>query len=150
MDLAYLTGQRVTDTRLMDERDVRDGQIWVLQGKTKAKRRIEITGELKVLIDRIMSRKSEHKVRSTRLIVTEEGTPMTVAMLRRRFDLARQAAGVEKSEFQIRDLRAKAGTDKAESSGDIMQARDQLGHTTAVMTEQYIRNRMGKKVTPTK
>jgi hypothetical protein len=54
MDLAYLTGQRVTDTRLMDERDVRDGQIWVLQGKTKAKRRIEVTGELKVLIDRIM------------------------------------------------------------------------------------------------
>jgi len=150
MDLAYLTGQRVTDTRLMDERDVRDGQIWILQEKTKAKRRFEVTGELKVLIDRIMSRKSEHKVRSTRLIVTEDGTPMTVAMLRRRFDLAREAAGVAKSEFQVRDLRAKAGTDRAESSGDIMQARDQLGHTTVVMTEQYIRNRRGKKVIPTK
>jgi hypothetical protein len=147
---AYLTGQRVTDTRLMDERDVRDGQIWVLQGKTNAKRWIEITGELKVLIDRIMSRKSERKVRSTRLIVTENGTPMSVAMLRGRFDLAREAAGVAKSEFQMRDLRAKAGTDKAESSGDIMQARDQLGHTTVVMTEQYIRNRIGKKVSPTK
>ncbi len=36
----------------------------------------------------------------------------------------------------MRDLRAKAGTDKAESSGDIMQAKDQLGHTTVVMTEQ--------------
>ncbi|PVZ59275.1 integrase [Pseudomonas sp. B1(2018)] len=150
MDLAYLTGQRVTDTRLMDERDVRDGQIWVLQGKTNAKRRIEITGELKILIDRIMYRKSEHKVRSTRLIVTEDGTPMSVAMLRGRFDLAREAAGVAKSEFQMRDLRAKAGTDKAESSGDILQARDQLGHTTVVMTEQYIRNRIGKKVSPTK
>ncbi|ALI04554.1 hypothetical protein AO353_27150 [Pseudomonas fluorescens] len=61
---------------------------------------------LKVLIDRIMSRKTEHKVRSTQLIVTEDGTPM--------------------------------------------QARGQLGHTTVVMTEQYIRNRLGKKVTPTK
>jgi Phage integrase family. len=90
------------------------------------------------------------KVRSTRLIVTEDGTPMTVAMLRRRFDLTREAAGVQKSEFQMRDLRAKAGTDKAESSGDILQARDQLGHTTVVMMEQYIRNRLGKKVTPTK
>lgn len=39
MDLAYLTGQRDIDTRMMDERDVRDGQVWVLQGKTKAKRR---------------------------------------------------------------------------------------------------------------
>ncbi len=100
MDLAYLTGQRVTDTRLMDERDVRDGQIWILQGKTKAKRRIEITGELKVLIDRIMSRKSEHKVRSTRLIVTEDGTPMTVAMLRRRFDLARRRPACRKRSFR--------------------------------------------------
>ncbi len=64
MDLACLTSQWVTDTRLMDARDIRDGQIWVLQGKTNAKRRIEITGELKVLIDRIMSGKSEQKVRS--------------------------------------------------------------------------------------
>ncbi|WP_408596485.1 hypothetical protein [Pseudomonas sp. PLMAX] len=30
------------------------------------------------------------------------------------------------------------------------RARDQLGHTTVVMTEQYIRNRKGKKVSPTK
>jgi hypothetical protein len=74
-----------------------------------------------------MSRKSEHKVCSTRLIVTEDGTPMSVAMLRGRFDLAREAPCVAKSEFQMRDLRSKAGTDKAESSGDILQARDQLG-----------------------
>lgn len=46
MDLAYLTGQRVTDTRLMDERDVRDGFIWVKQAKTKAKRRIEVVGSI--------------------------------------------------------------------------------------------------------
>lgn len=45
---------------------------------------------------------------------------MSVAMLRGRFDLAREAAGVEKSEFQMRDLQAKAGTDKAESSRDIL------------------------------
>ena len=64
--------------------------------------------------------------------------------------MAREAVGVEKAEFQMRDLRAKAGTDKAESSGDIMRAKDQLGHTTVGMTEQYIRNRKGKKVMPTK
>ncbi|MBX9913719.1 MAG: tyrosine-type recombinase/integrase [Pseudomonadaceae bacterium] len=150
MDLAYLTGQRVTDTRLMDERDVRDGQIWIKQAKTGAKRRIEIIGELAELISRIKARKAAHKVRSTRLIVTEDGTPMSAAMLRGRFDLARTAAKVDKKLFQLRDLRAKAGTDKAESSGDIMQARDQLGHTTVVMTEQYIRERKGKKVTPTR
>ncbi len=50
----------------------------------------------------------------------------------------------------MRDLRAKAGTDKAESSGDILQAKDQLGHTTVAMTEHYIRKRKGKKITSTK
>jgi integrase len=70
--------------------------------------------------------------------------------LRSRFDLAREKAGIEKSAFQLRDLRAKAGTDKAESSGDILKARDQLGHTTVVMTEKYVRERRGKAVTPTK
>ncbi|WP_439895386.1 site-specific integrase [Pseudomonas syringae] len=150
MDLAYLTGQRVTDTRLLDERDIRGGEIWITQGKTKAKRRIQITGELAELIQRIMSRKATYKVRSTQLIVSSDGRGMTSAMLRNRFDAARTAAGIEKSAFQFRDLRAKAGTDKAESSGDIVKARDQLGHTTVVMTEKYVRARKGKQITPTR
>lgn len=150
MDLAYLTGQRPGDTLRMDERDIKDGHLAVRQAKTGAKRRIEVIGELAALIERIKARKASHKVRSTRLIVAEDGTPMTASMLRGRFDKARERAKIPKADFQFRDLRAKAGTDKAESSGDILKARDQLGHTTVVMTEQYIRDRQGKKVTPTR
>lgn len=150
MDLFYLTGQRVDDTVRMDERDIRNGEIQITQAKTGAKRRITIEGELATVMDRIMARKVSFKVRSTRLIVTDQGLPMTRSMLRSRFDTAREQAGVEKALFQMRDLRAKAGTDKAESSGDIMQARDQLGHTTVTMTEHYVRDRKGKKVTPTR
>ena len=150
LDLFYLTGQRIADTLKMDERDIRENQLAVQQGKTRTKRRIEVVGELKVVIDRILTRKAGHKIRTSKLIVMDNGQPMTSSMLRGRFDSAREAAGVEKSDFQMRDLRAKAGTDKAESSGDILQARDQLGHTTVVMTENYIRKRIGKKVTPTK
>ncbi|MFG0418040.1 tyrosine-type recombinase/integrase [Pseudomonas sp. zjy_8] len=150
MDLVYLTGQRPGDTLRMDERDIRDGHLHVKQSKTGTKRRIEVTGELRQLLERIKARKAGHKVRSTRLVVVEDGTSMTPAMLRSRFDKARKAAGIEKAEFQLRDLRAKAGTDTAESSGDILKARDQLGHTTVVMTEHYIRERRGKKVSPTR
>lgn len=75
---------------------------------------------------------------------------MTVSMLRSRFDVAKKSAGIAKADFQLRDLRAKTGNDKAELSGDIMQARDQLGHTTVVMTEHYVRHRKGKKVSPTR
>ncbi|HCF3157280.1 TPA: integrase [Pseudomonas aeruginosa] len=71
-------------------------------------------------------------------------------LAKRRIDKAREAAGIPKSAFQFRDLRAKGGTDTAESSGDILQARDQLGHTTVTMTEHYIRDRKDKKVKPTK
>lgn len=150
MDLAYLTGQRVSDTLAMDERNIRDGQIWIVQSKTNAKRRIQIVGELETLLIRIRARKAGYRVHSTKLIVADDGQSMTYSMLRKRFDDARAAAGVDKSAFQFRDLRAKAGTDKAESSGDIVQARDQLGHTTVVMTEKYVRERKGKKVTPTR
>ena len=57
---------------------------------------------------------------------------------------------IPKADFQMRDLRAKAATDKQESTGHIRAARDQLRHTTVGMTEQYIRMRKGMKVTPTK
>ncbi|MDH0702126.1 tyrosine-type recombinase/integrase [Pseudomonas toyotomiensis] len=150
MDLAYLTAQRPSDTLRMDERDIKDGKLAVRQNKTGAKRRIEIIGELETLLERIKARKAGHKVRSTRLIVDESGKVMTASMLRGRFDRARALAGIPKAEFQFRDLRAKAGTDKAESSGDILKVRDQLGHTTVVMTENYIRERKGKVVTPTR
>lgn len=150
MDLAYLTGQRVSDTLRMDLRDVRDGFLHVTQNKTKAKRRIEVVGDLAALLDRIAVRKSMLTVHATRLIIREDGQPLTPGQLRRAFDKAREDAGVDPKAFQFRDLRAKAGTDKADSSGDIRQAQQQLGHASVVMTEAYVRNRRGAKVTPTK
>lgn len=150
LDLFYLTGQRIADTLKMDERHIQNDQLLVQQGKTGIKRRIEIVGELKVVIERIMKRKTGHKIRSTRLVVMDNGQPMTPSMLRGRFDDARAKGGIEKSAFQMRDLRAKAATDKEESTGSIRDARDQLGHTTVGMTEQYIRRRRGLKVMPTK
>ncbi|WP_165667959.1 site-specific integrase [Metapseudomonas otitidis] len=150
MDLAYLTAQRPSDTLGMDETHIREGALEIKQSKTTVKRRIEVVGELAELIARIKARKAQHEVRSTKLIVDETGVPMTKAMLRGRFDKAREAAGIPKKDFQFRDLRAKAGTDKADSSGDILAVRDQLGHTTVGMTEHYVRRRRGQKVTPTR
>jgi len=150
LDLAYLTGQRVTDTRMIDEKDIRDGFLHIKQGKTDAKRRIEVTGELLQVIERIKARKRSYQVYSTRLLVNEDGFPLMKDALRYRFDQARDAAGIEKSAFQFRDIRAKAGTDKTDSTGDIRQAQKQLGHASLTMTEHYVRSRRGEKVTPTR
>ncbi|NID14327.1 site-specific integrase [Luteibacter yeojuensis] len=150
LDLAYLTGQRVGDVLRMDETMVRDGFIQVKQGKTSAKNRIEVVGQLAALLTRIRARKATYPVHATRLIVGLDGQPLTYNQLYDHFRNARKDAGPIAKGFQMRDLRAKAGTDKAESSGDIRQAQAQLGHTTVTMTEHYVRRRRGDKVTPTK
>jgi integrase len=148
MDLAYLTGQRPADVLRMAVTDVRDGALHVQQGKTKAKLRIDVSGELAAVIERLRARKAGHKVYSTRLVVNEYGKPIGVHALSVRFAKARDAAKV--TGVQFRDLRAKAATDKADTSGDVRQAQKQLGHTSVVMTEAYTRKRRGEKVTPTR
>lgn len=150
MDLAYLSGQRPQDTLNYDERDIRDGFLHITQGKTRKKLRMEVVGELKSVIDRIRARKAGYKVVSTSLVVNEKGQRMLLDALQWRFRKARRAAGVKDGDFQFRDLRAKAGTDKTDSTGDIRQAQKQLGHTSITMTEHYVRNRKGDKVKPTK
>ncbi len=127
-----------------------DNSIQITQAKTGKKLRISIEGELHTLIQKILNRKSQYKIRSFYLIVNETGQRFTYSMLRKHFDKAREKAGIKKADFQFRDLRAKAGTDKTESSGDIRQAQMQLGHSSVTMTEHYVRGRKGDKVTPTK
>lgn len=149
LELAYLTGQRPADTLKMDERDVRDGVLHVRQNKTKAKQRMRVEGQLAQVLQRIATRKAGYKVRSTRLVINERGQPLGKNALRYRFDKLRRTLGIPFAEFQFRDLRAKAGTDKADSS-DIRHAQQQLGHASVTMTEHYVRRRRGDFTTPTK
>lgn len=148
MDLAYLIGQRPADVLSLTEMDVRDGVVNIKQGKTKAKLRIAVEGELAVLLERLRSRKVGSTVHNTYLIVSERGEPVSVTAMSRRWAKACAAAGIEG--LQFRDLRAKAATDKADSAGDIREAQRQLGHTTVAMTEHYTRQRRGQKTTPTR
>lgn len=142
MDLAYLTGQRPADLLKLNRSDIRDGMLWFTQNKTGKKLRIEIVGELKLLIDRILSREHSKKGGDA-LLQDGNGQRLTTGALRSRFDKAREIAGVD---FQFRDIRAKAATD----TEDLTRAQRLLGHKTRTMTEHYTRNRKGDKVSPLK
>lgn len=148
MDLAYLTGQRPGDVLKLSEMDVRDGVLHIDQGKTGTKLRIEVTGALADVLARVRERKHGHAVYSPQLVVNEQGRCIGVNAMSRRWAQACKAAGI--SGLQFRDLRAKAATDKEESTGNIRAAQRQLGHSTVRMTEHYTRNRAGAKVTPTR
>jgi integrase len=161
MDLAYLTGQRVSDVLAMTETALRGGMLEVRQAKTGKRLRIALSGELGAVVARARERrpKGEGQVRSLHLVVAEDGQPLTYSGFIQRFQDARAAAAAKEDNariapailgFQFRDLRAKAGTDKADSAGDIRQAQRQLGHSSVVMTEHYVRNRRGDKVDPTR
>jgi len=146
LDLLYLTGQRPADVLKLDERDIRDECLRVRQGKTKKPLRLTESPALAAVLARIAKRKAALVVHSTRLVVMLDGQAMTRDELRGAFDRARAASG---QTFQLRDLRAKAGTDKADAEGE-RAAQQQLGHTTLGMTMHYVRRRLGSKVTPTK
>jgi len=158
--LADIAGQRPADTRKMLETDIRDGVLHVDQGKTKAKLRIVIEGDLAVLLDEIAAFKRALKARKEEkreegenvrrmhamsLLVDEDGKALTYDTIRYRFDKARRLAGVKKAQFQFRDLRAKAATE-ADDAGGLRKAQALLGHTTEGMTVTYIRRKAGPKV----
>lgn len=152
LDLAYLTAQRPADVLKISKRDIKGGELEVEQGKTGKRLRIAIIGEFARVIARCVARSPM----SMKLVNNRHGLPLTRHELRGAFDRARVAAAAkypdladEIAQYQFRDLRAKAGTDKDESHG-AGAAKDQLGHTTEHMTAHYIRHRRGKLVTPTK
>lgn len=71
-------------------------------------------GELAAVIGRIRARDASYRVSSTALVVKDDGQRLTYDLLRQRFAKAREAAGLTHEQFQMRGLRAKAGTDRTE------------------------------------
>lgn len=160
LDLAYLTGQRPADVLNMSVTHIKDNKLSVSQGKTKTKLRFNLVDEegqtnaLGALINQIAERKREKKISDVALVCGQSGMRLTASGLDNAFDRARAKAiklNPEKAAaikaFQFRDMRAKAGTDKAETQG-LMQAQRQLGHKSIKTTEIYVR--LGNIVSPTK
>ena len=124
MNLAYLTGQRPADALKMTEHDIIDGHLIVIQEKTKQPLRIQIVGELAMLLERTEARKADHKVVTAAFLVNEYGKRLTAPTLRSQFDKASMAAAAktpglakEIKEFRFYDLRAKAADDTADGRG---------------------------------
>lgn len=151
LDLAYLTGQRPADVKKMRWDQVKDGVLLVKQGKTQAKMRIVVEGQLAAVLDRIKSR----GVKGLTILADPTGQPLKdFGFFRSHFDKARDAAeaeakelGIEFVRFQFRDLRPKAATD-LDTLHSLKAAQKLLGHTTERMTAEYIRKRRGDVVKP--
>lgn len=149
MDIAYLTGQRPGDVLKMQHSDIQDGALVLRQQKTGKKLRILLAGtELEKVIGRIRRK----KIAGFYLVSTETGQPLSFAMLRHRWETAREKAAAAYPEiaeklkqFQFRDIRAKAASDIQ----DLKDATTLLGHSEQELTETVYR-RLGKTARPTR
>lgn len=168
MQLLYLTGQRSADIFSMSVHDLSEVAIRFEQGKTGQKLSMRLQNaegelfELGALIADLLKLREDTKAKADQLFVDQDGNVVTYWMMSQRFRRLRKKLveqlivdGKEKmaqevARYQLRDLRAKAGTDTANASGDIRTAQKQLGHKNLSMTEHYIKNRVGDKVNPTK
>lgn len=160
MDLAEVLGQRPGDVLRLRETDIKDGLLYVMQGKTKVKRRIRVEGKLSAVIERILARKKTYKVWSSALAINTRGMPMSKQVLRDGFTDARSKAAAkaladkdsalqaEIEAFWFYDLRAKAADDVAELHGE-QAAADLLGHTSVRTTQKHYLHR-GKIVAPSR
>lgn len=161
MDLAYLTGQRPADVLKASTADLNNGFLMVGQGKTEKRLRIRLhdgteASNLSTFIDSLLERKSMAGIKSSSLITNQTGLRMSYAMLRNRWDEARDKAAVKATvegdamlaaairQFQFRDIRPKAA-----SEIELTHASRLLGHSTEEMTKKVYR-RVGEIVRPTK
>lgn len=137
MDLALLTGQRVSDVLKMTRQDMRDGVLSVVQDKTGAKVGIRIEGDLKIVLDRVLAR--PHAVASVFLIADEQGQRVSYWAINYAF---KKLGG----DWQFRDLRAKMVTDE----DDLKTAQRRAGHKSEQTTARVYRRIKGDVVGPLK
>jgi integrase len=143
LDLALITGQRVSDLLAMRWQDVRPGGVFVQQGKTGARMLIEWTPALRSAVDAC----AVGTTRIGHLIKNRAGKAYTYAGMRSAWVRTCAKAGVE--DLNIHDLRGRAGVDALEA-GDLEAARALLGHKTQRMTAHYTDGKHVPKVRPAK
>jgi integrase len=135
MDLALLTGQRVSDLLKARRQDIADGAFWIAQEKTGKRMGVRVEGELKTVLERIQGRQRD--VPSMYLLSDQRGQRITYAAFYARF----RKAGAT---WQFRDIRAKAATD----SPDLKRAQQLLGHESEQTTAGVYRRSRGEVVKP--
>jgi len=146
MDFAYITALRKGDILRLKLEQITDDGIWVIQSKTGSKQLYEWSDGLRKVVDKAKALKRPKWC--IYLFCIRQGEAYTdsgfKAMWQRvQIKWAEQGG----NRFTFHDIRAKALTD-AKNLG--LDAQTLAGHSTAAMTEHYIKQREFKRVTPLK
>jgi len=136
LELAYRTGADPSVVLRLRRADVRDGYLNVRRTKTDVPTRIDLVGPLKPLVEALLKSNPP-----SLYLIAEDGAPLNLQAMRKRFWKARKAAGAT---WQLRDMRSKAGSD----ADDLKAAQALLGHASEATTAIYRRRRIGERAKP--
>lgn len=143
MDIAYLTGARITDVLKLRLADCQDDGVFIEQHKTKKRQLFTWSPELREAIS--IAKKLPRPIRGLHLLCTRKGKPYSYSAFYAIWSNACEKAGVENVHFH--DIRGKAATE-AKQQGQDYQAL--LGHASQAMSDKYIKRREIERVEPVK
>jgi integrase len=141
MDLAYLTGMRISDVLKVKLTDINEDGLIVTQKKTGKRQIYRITPAIAKVIDKAKS--LDRVIGSFYLFPNHKGQAFERRVFYFRWQKACKLAGIEDVHFH--DLRAKAGTD-AKALGQDYQSL--LGHADRRMSDHYVKAREIDRVEP--
>jgi len=147
IDLAMLTGQRISDVIKMRWQDVDDARgIYVTQKKSQGRVRllIEWSPELRAAVEACAAGRDK----IGHLLKTQSGRGYRYSGIRSAWVRAAARAGIE--DLNIHDLRGRAGVDAMGDDEDIGAAQKLLGHSTEAMTRDYVEGKFAKRAKPAK
>lgn len=141
MDLAVLTGARITDVLKITLADCRDDGLYIQQHKTGKRQLFTWSDALREAI--ATARRLPRPIRGMHLLCTNRGKPYTYSAFYTIWSNACRKAGVVDVHFH--DIRGKAATE-AKRHGQDYQAI--LGHATQAMSDKYIKQRDIERIEP--
>lgn len=140
MDIAYLTGSRISDILAIKLQDITPDGIYIRQIKTKKRMLFLWSTALEDIVAR--AKALPRSIRGMHLICQHRGQPYRYETFNEHWRTAYREVGIEDLHFH--DIRAKAATD-AKAMGMDYQAL--LGHASKAMSDRYIRQREIERVT---
>jgi integrase len=132
MDLAYLTGMRISDVLKVKLSDISDRGLVVEQKKTGKRQTFKITPQVQKVIDRAKS--LDRVLGSFYLIPNHKGQAFERRVFYFRWQKACKLAGVENVHFH--DIRGKHATDMKANGQDYQKS---LGHSSMKQSEAYVK-----------
>ena len=149
VDMAYLTGQRISDLLSMEWSMMKDKGILFKPSKvaksTGVMVLIEWTPKLRELVARLKVIKTKHITQY--VFTTQQGQKFAYSGASSAWKRGVKRSGVTGVTFH--DLKAKALTDVDEKRG-IGQAQTMGGHSTQTQTADYIRHKKAKQTGATR